>query len=204
MPRTYLSQSDKTFSDSIRYKEGLWLPYRKKNYVYWFKFLQFAEDSDQFSVDWKKYKSWGGKNEVMGRKFDDWREENWKENFGLTERTDKQKFPFTTTRPKTEAIRISYLCWRFKDVPMKIGKRKNTLDIANAVYKYELGLDKRRKQPRKYVGEFDIESFNPYGEKMADDGELYEVDQKELTNTINRALKRARETMGRICVGQFP
>jgi len=70
MPRTYVSQSDKTFSDSIRYKEGLWLPYRKKNYVYWFKFLQFAEESDEFSVNWKKYKSWGGKNEVMGRKFD--------------------------------------------------------------------------------------------------------------------------------------
>ena len=87
---------------------------------------------------------------------------------------------------------------------MKIGKRKNTLDIANAVYKYELGLDKRRKKPRRFVGEFDIESFNPYGEKMADDGELYEVDQKELTNTVNRALKRARETMRRICEGQFP
>ena len=54
------------------------------------------------------------------------------------------------------------------------------------------------------MGEFDIESFNPYGEKMADNGELYEVDQKELTNTVNRALKRARETMGRICEGQFP
>jgi hypothetical protein len=204
MPRTYLSQSDKTFSDSIRYRDGLWIAYRKRNYVYWFKFLQFAEESDEFSVNWKKYKPWGGKNEVMGRKFDEWWEDNWKENFGLVERTDKQKFPFTTTRPKTEAIRLSYLCWRFKDVPRKIGKRKNTLDIANAVYKYELGLDKRRKKPRLSTNEFDINTFNPYGEKMADDGELYEVDQKELTNTVNRALKRARETMGRICEGQFP
>ena len=204
MPRTYLSQSDKTFSDSIRYRDGLWLPYRKKNYAYWFKFLQFAEESEEFSVNWRKYKFWGGKNEVIGRKFDDWWEDNWKDNFGLKQRTDKQKFPFTTTRPKTEAIRISYLCWRFRDAPRKIGKRKNTLDIANAVYKYELGLDNRRKNPRRFVGEFDIGSFNPYGEKMAGDGVLYEVDQKELTNTINRALKRARETMGRICEGYFP
>jgi hypothetical protein len=205
MPVTRVPNSNKQFSDNIRRRDGLWIPYRRVNYYYWYTFLQFADESDDFSVDWKKYKSWGGKNEVMGRKFGEWWEDNWKDNFGLKEKTDKQKYPFTTIRPKTEAIRISQLCWRFKDAPMKIGKRKNTLDIANAVYRYELGLDKRRKTPRRNWGDFDIDTFNPLGQKWDDKEEgFYDVDQKELTNTVNRALKRARETMGRVCEGQFP
>jgi len=205
MPRIDIPNRDQSASDWIRRKDGLWIPYRKVNYIYWFRLLQIAEKDPKFSVNWRKYKKWGGKKAVMGMSFDNWWREYWKDCFGLVERTDKQKFPFTTTRPKTESIRLSWLCYRFKDVPIKIGTRRNTLDIANAVYRFELGLDSRRKKPRDAVSErFSYTSLDPHGKKMSEDGNFYDVNPKELTDTVNRALKRARETMGRVCEGQFP
>ena len=69
-------------SQYIKYDktEGLWIQHRKVVFLYWFKFLQHAERSDQQTVDWKRYKSWGGRDVVMNTKFDDWWKEYWKTN----------------------------------------------------------------------------------------------------------------------------
>ena len=40
-------------------------------FLYWFKFLQEAEKSDEYQVDWSKYKGWGSANYILGSKFDD-------------------------------------------------------------------------------------------------------------------------------------
>ena len=214
----------KQVSEWVRYDKdaGLWIPYRKMNYLYWFRFLQIAEREPEYSVDWSKYKLWGGQNAVMGMGFDRWWDNHWVECFGIPDRKDKQKFPFTTTRPRTESIRLSWLCYRFKDVPrtddFRIasahnnrtrGFTSNALDVANAVYRFELGED-GKKPPRDSVGEgFTYHQLNPRGSKYNEVTGEYEPNDtvaghKEIRDTVNKALRRAKRTIGRVCEGQFP
>ena len=40
----------------LRKQEGMYVPHRKRGYLYWFKFLQEAERSDDFMVNWIKYR----------------------------------------------------------------------------------------------------------------------------------------------------
>ena len=54
-------------------------------YLYWFKFLQHAEQDENFNVDWNKYSGLGGSNYILGTKFDMFWEENWKKLFGVTD-----------------------------------------------------------------------------------------------------------------------
>ena len=62
---------NKVSYDWIRYKDGYWIPHRKRVYLYWFKYLQQAELSPRHTVDWTQYDGWGGANAVLGMKFDD-------------------------------------------------------------------------------------------------------------------------------------
>ena len=128
---------NKVSYDWIRYKDGYWIPHRKRVYLYWFKYLQQAELSARHTVDWMQYDGWGGPNAVLGMKFDDWWNDNWKELFGTKDRRATPRYPISTKQPKTEALRLSLLCWERRDAPVW-GKRGNALSIANQVYEYEL------------------------------------------------------------------
>jgi len=70
MSRIYFD--NKTAYDWNRYKDGFWIPHRKRVFLYWFKYLQQAELSPRHNVDWTKYDGWGGANAVLGMKFDNW------------------------------------------------------------------------------------------------------------------------------------
>ena len=87
-------------------------------YLYWFKYLQEAERSPDYSVDWNKYKGWGGANEILGTKFDDWWKDHWIDLFGTQDRSAQPKYPISTKQPKTEALRLSLLCWQRRDAPV--------------------------------------------------------------------------------------
>ena len=104
----------------IRYEteSGLWIPYRKRTYLYWFKFLQEAERCDEVTVNWNKYRGWGGANVVLGQKFDEWWNDRWKDLFGYKKGTDlaRHRFPLTTTTPKTETIRMALLVWQHRNI----------------------------------------------------------------------------------------
>lgn len=90
----------------------LWIPHRKRVYIYWFKFLQIAEQDPHRKVNWKKYQGWGGSNYILGVNFDEWWNTYGRKLMGLKTLKDKQKFPLTTTKPKIESIRTSLLVYQ--------------------------------------------------------------------------------------------
>ena len=96
-----MSKKPKRFDPRSRWvkydkKSGLWFPSRKRVYLYWFKFLQIAEQDPDQTVDWSKYRGWGGSNEILGQKFGDWWKDHKKTLFAVQKEGDKPKFPLTT------------------------------------------------------------------------------------------------------------
>lgn len=214
-------------SDAVKYRDGLWIPYRKRNYVYWYNFLQHAERSSHHKVNWNKYKGWGGANYVLGTKFNDFWEEKWKELFGLKNKNDEQKYPFRI-QPKTDGIRLSLLCWEQRSKLKDPNKKGQVIEIARKVYQYETGLS-GEKRPRYYQGEFDVSQINPdmirddfreRESKMTSaeqfDEEMFnqefgkkEIDEdKEHTQyvqrTVSRMINRGKRIISNVCKGHFP
>ncbi len=195
---------DKTVAyDWIRYKDGYWIAHRKRVYLYWFKYLQEAQLCEDYEIDWSKYDGWGGANEIMGTRFDDWWQNHWIELFGTKDRTDQPKFPISTKQPKTEALRLSLLCWQRRDAPVW-GKRGNALSIAKQVYEYELGISGEKKA-RYGDDEFTAGSMNPdtFGTYDKDDKSHY-ADPQRLQSIVGRYLKNARRYLANVCEGRFP
>ena len=189
--------------DWNRYKDGFWIPHRKRVFLYWFKYLQQAELSSSHKVDWTKYEGWGGANTILGMKFDNWWDANWKELFGTKDRSETPKFPISTKQPKTEALRLSLLCWERRDAPF-LGKRGNTLSIAKQVYEYELGISGEKK-PRYTDENFDASFMNPdtFTRRDKDDGNEY-IDPQALQSIVGRYLRNARKYLTNVSNGQFP
>ena len=188
-----------------RYRDGLWIPSFKRTYLYWFKFLQEAEKSKEHKVDWSKYEGWGGSNEVLGSKFDDFWEENWKELFGIKERGNKPKFELSTEHIKTEAIRVSYLVWLQRNMkPLyelsisphrtlaryektKKGKMSNALSISKKILASE-----KRVGTLNLICVWDLEDDrNPNTEK-------------DVRDLVNRYLRNSKKIVDNVCNGQFP
>ena len=94
----------------LRYRDWYWIEARKRVYLYWFKFLQHAEFSSDYTVDWKQYRGWGGANEILGSKFDDWWEAHWKELFGVKNEGEKAKFS-VNNKAKADGIRYAMLVY---------------------------------------------------------------------------------------------
>ena len=90
-------------------KSKLWIPVRKRIYLYWFKFLQIAERDPTMKVDWSKYQGWGGANYILSTPFDVFWKENWLSLFGIKKEGDNPKFVLTTKQPKENGIRYALL-----------------------------------------------------------------------------------------------
>ena len=194
--------SNKTSSEWIRYKDGLWIPYRKRTYLYWFKFLQEAERSDEYKVNWNKYRGWGGGKVILESKFDDWWQSHWKDLFAVeTKGVDmsKVRFPLSTTQPKTEAIRISWLVWLHRDTPpdympnrSRYGgetyypkRGSNNLAIARKV----IAVEKRGITYLAPINPDDITNVN---------------EPKVIQSLIGRYKRRAKSITENVCGGMFP
>ena len=109
----------------------LWIPHRKRVYLYWFKFLQIALQDPKRKVNWKKYDDWGDAKHIVDVKFDKWWNDTGRKLFGMKTLKDKQRFPLTTTKPKVETIRTSWL------VHQKL-HLKSYLHIAKEIQESEL------------------------------------------------------------------
>ena len=179
-PRTFQDGRERFQPASrwVKYREGLWIPVRKKNYVYWYKFLQVAEREPQFTVDWSKYRGWGGSKVVLSTRFDDWWEKRWARLFGVKNQTDTPRFPMTTKQVKTDAYRTALMVYEHQDIG-------SHMDIARAIQKIEL---------RSRYG---VQSF---GDADMDDNAAY----INIQRMVSRYKKRARTILQNVSEGRFP
>ena len=196
----YLSK--KTSSEWIRYRDGLWIPYRKRTYLYWFKFLEEAEQSPDFEVNWRKYRGWGGANQVLGSKFDTWWEDHWKDLFAVEKKganLTNSKFPLSTKQPKTEAIRISWLVWLHRDTPPDYVSRTSR-------YGGETSYPKRGSNhlaiARKIIAT--EKRTQTYLAPLDPDDDTNENDDKVISSLIGRYKRRARKITENVCQSMFP
>jgi len=206
----------KESSKWIRYKNGFWIPSRKRNYLYWFKFLQHAEQSSAHQVDWTKYPGWGGANEVLGSRFDEWWEPRWEKMFAFPTRTPDQtkgKFLLSTNKPKTEAIRMALLVYEYRNTKPDMTRRitagggsgrtsdeatrkpsprlgGKTLAIAKKVVSHEKGKARHT----------DLWSIEIDGDAAAWEGIL----EQEVQGTIGRYMRNAKKILGNVSEGCFP
>ena len=129
-------------SDNVRKKDGLWIPHRKRTYLYWYKFLQICL---QKKLSVKGYRGWHV-DTILETPFDIWWESHWKELFSTKEKGGTPKFTTTTDRIKLESIRYSYFvcCLSENIMPYKNGKfnpikrEYSNYRIAYHIFKYEL------------------------------------------------------------------
>ena len=130
--RMYTKNMSRFFAKSkyVRFRDGTWIQYRKRIYLYWFKFLRLAEESADHKVQWNKYRAWGGKDAVMNMKFDDWWDKHWKDCFGLDEKTNTCKH-MVSKRYKADGVRYALLCYENRH-------RGSNWDIAIHVQKREI------------------------------------------------------------------
>ena len=61
----------------VRYDKTtqLWIPNRKRIYLYWYKFLQLALVDGFTPVRWGAYKGWGKPADILSKPFDAWWDE---------------------------------------------------------------------------------------------------------------------------------
>tara|TARA_B100001093_G_C26453500_1_gene853351 strand:+ start:62 stop:559 length:498 start_codon:yes stop_codon:yes gene_type:complete len=109
-----MAKKNKT-SNFIRYKEGLWIPYRYVLYNYWWQFLQIAHQEGR-KIDWKYYKEWGTPEEIFSTNFRTWWVKNWERLFAVESRYGVDKFSMTTKQAKPDAIKVALEVYKNKDL----------------------------------------------------------------------------------------
>jgi len=181
-----------------RYKDGMWIPFRKRTYLYWFKFLQEAERSSDYTVNWKKYHVWGGSNVVLGQRFDDWWVDRWKDLFAEKDLSNpKLKYPIEG-KPKLEAIRISWLVWLHRDTPPDyISRAKGKSGVAYskrgsnhlAIARKIIATEKRQQT---YLIPIDPDNDHNVNE------------DKTISSLVGRYKLRAKKMTENVCEGRFP
>jgi len=199
----------------------LWIPSRKVTYLYWFKFLQLAEHDPSRTVDWSKYQGWGGSKAVLGQKFDDWWQSHWMHLFGVKNEGDEPRFPLTTKRPKTDAMRYALRIYEnrhrgstweialwfkknerrmyFLDFFGKIDETKNTKTRLTGNNVRKRKFDEESRNNYRWVGG---KSSNKYDSN--NDAYLNRLDKQDVQRKVSRYLKLAESYLDNVCKGKFP
>ena len=119
-----------------RYRDGRWIPTRKRVLLYWFRFCQQCELSDEYEVDWSQYKGWGGSKVILSTKFDDWWEERWVDLFSTESRDDEPRYNISTKAPKADAYKLRLKVWNLRDKPIPVIAKKTGLDYGGGTQSY--------------------------------------------------------------------
>jgi len=188
---------------SAKYRKdvGLWIPSLKVTYLYWFKFLQIAERDPILTVDWSKYDGWGGRDVVLNASFDEWWSRYWKDLFGIEKEGDVPKFPLSTKRPKTDAIRYAFRLYENRH-------RGSNWEIAVWLKKNE-----KRGYFLEFFGKIDEEAVtktrlmkDEFGIDRDQDSVAYlnRLNKQDVQRKVGRYLKAAKKHLDNVCNGIFP
>jgi hypothetical protein len=205
----------KTKNKTSRWKkhsghDSLWIQSRKVIYLYWYKFLQEAEKSDEFEVDWSCYEAWGGRNAVMSDDFDRFWEDHWRELFAVNPETGITRYPISSKSPKADGIRYALLAWQ--------NRHLSTWDFAIWLRDYEsrnqdsLG---RRKKPRGIFTRIAEASADlDIANRLTRDGDISRDSNSEaylnketkraIQKMVREYLKNARRYLMSVSKGKFP
>ena len=167
----------------VRYDKNaqLWIPNRKRIYLYWYKFLQLALVDGLTPVRWCAYKGWGTPADILSQPFDAWWDERWVDLFGYPE-GGQPKFSLSTSRPKTDAIRYAYLVHIHKG-------RGDNWEIAQYIQKRETS---KRGIP--------VPSF-----AYATEGVVYGAEDKlTVQSRVGRYKQMAQQIIDNVRDGTFP
>jgi hypothetical protein len=167
----------------VRYDAAtkLWIPNRKRIYLYWYKFLQLALSESPQRVDLEVYKDWGNLEYIASATFDEWWRSHWVDLFGYKD-GESPKFSLSTSRPKTDAIRYAYLVYTNRH-------RGDNWDIACWIQKREVS---RRGIP--------VPSF-----AYATEGIQFSVEDKLIVQSrVGRYKRQAKAILSNVCSGVFP
>ena len=206
-------------SKYVKYQDGTWIECRKRVYLYWFKFLRHAEESEDHKVQWNKYRAWGGKEAVMNMKFDAWWEEHWKDCFGIDEEAGTCKYP-VNGRPKADGIRYALLCYENRhrgsnwDIAIYIQKEEMRKRYAVPSFSYAMedlktegnkkwGMTRERVRDEESRTGFKIEKIdNTRGEY---DWEVYlnQGEKRKVQSMVGRYKKQAMKHLDSVSRGQF-
>jgi len=210
-------------------KSGLWISSRKLIYVYWFKFLQHAENHPDKEVDWSLYEDWGGRNVICDpdTKFDVWWRQNWKTLFGYKiGEEDKILYPLSkrpsgeTIRPKAHGIRYALMVYELKHTPLLDGddltdmenvgdgKVGDAWEIAKWIAKREFP---KRRNKTSTDPSYDPEDwvFNTARRSIAkklrkEDPVKFHKQRKTLQSRVGRYMRTAENHLDSVCKGRFP
>ena len=201
----------------IKYKDGLWIEHRKRVYLYWYKFLQHAEESADYEVDWRKYRLWGGKKEVMNSKFDDWWNTHWKICFGF----EKDKCPkySVKTRVKADGMRYALLVYEHRDIGtaweiacyLQERESRNRFPIPALMDAVEGLKTKRKRYNEKMVERVRIVDQNSRtGFRWETRHQVYDriaegnsFKKRKVQMYIGRYMKNARQYLDCVCEGSI-
>ena len=211
-------------------KTKLWIPNRKRLFLYWYKFLQHALRDDNREVNMRKYRGWGSRETILTEKFDSWWSDRWIKLFGYPD-DGKPKYSLSTNRPKTDAIRYALLVYenRHRGSNFEIGFWLETRELANrysvgtielvfqvqkilAGQKYKRSL--KKEDPRRTI--IDHESRNWTTSRVVvgghekqvrdEDIDLYleRLNKYQIQSVIGRYKRNAEKILNNVCDGVFP
>jgi len=166
-------------------KTKRWLPYRKRCYILWFKFLQHCERDESRTVNWNKYREWGGRKYILNVEFNQFWEEKSVDLFSVKNRGDKPKFNLSTPPNSYESWRVFLLVYEYT---LKYPD-KNGYEISRLIHN------------RESLKRFPIPSLT-LSDRPSIDGT--EINRTSISRTMSKWRKRGREIMDNVCEGQFP
>ena len=180
----------------VRYdkKSKLWIEVRKRNYLYWYKYIQICLE-EEHPINTRKYKGWDI-DKIPGMKFDDWWKDHWKDLFGFKreQKTLKKlsdpKFPITTSKIKTNYIRLSLLVHNNRNYGSNF-EISEKIHIEESLKRYPTLFH----QPDEV-----LVASSKTGKSIR----LKEYNKIYITEVIARLKRRSKTIITNVCDGQFP
>lgn len=205
-------------SEYVRYRNGTWIQCRKRIYLYWYKFLIHAEQSANYTVDWSHYKLWGGKQSILGTRFDDWWEAHWEKCFGISSSNGKAQF-MVSKRHKADGVRIALLCYENQhrgsnwDIAVHIQKEESRKRHPHPAFAFAVdGLKTKTRMSagKRKIRVRDTSSRTGYSYVYEELNDAYDhnaflnaQEKRRVQGYVSRYLKQAHGYLQSVCLGKF-